>query len=154
MSTINKVILTGYVGKDPEVTVTEKGTVASMSLATNEFYKDSSGERKKITDWHRVVAWKGGADLIKKYVRKGSLVGVIGALKTRAFTDKQGNKRSITEVRMDELIFFPKAGQDSHVDTTTQETEAPKKKSTQPKEKASDNLVEVPSQDDEDELPF
>jgi len=96
---INKVILVGNLGQDPEVRHLESGSVvAKFSLATNERYKDKSGEVKTITEWHDVVVWRGLAELAERLLTKGKLVYVEGKLNHRKWQDKDGNNRKTTEV--------------------------------------------------------
>jgi single-strand DNA-binding protein len=98
MSGINKVILVGHLGKDPEVRHLDGGvSVASFPLATSEtFTKD--GKKVEQTEWHNIVMWRGLADIAAKYLQKGKLVYIEGKLRTRSFEDKEGNKRYTTEV--------------------------------------------------------
>ncbi len=98
MSGINKVILVGHLGKDPEVRHLDGGvSVASFPLATSEtFTKD--GKKVEQTEWHNIVMWRGLADIASKYLQKGKLVYIEGKLRTRSFEDKEGNKRYTTEV--------------------------------------------------------
>lgn len=101
MSSVNKVMLVGNVGKDPEIRRTQDGTpVASFSVATSEKWKDkSSGERKERTEWHNVVVFNEQlAGVVENYVKKGAKVYVEGALQTRKWTDKNGQDRYSTEV--------------------------------------------------------
>lgn len=112
---VNKVILIGNLGKDPEVRRLENGAiVASFSIATSETYTDrTTGERKDNTDWHNIVVWRGLAEVVEKYVRKGQKVYVEGKLKTRSWTDQAGATRYTTEVVADELtILTPRNDQD------------------------------------------
>lgn len=96
---INKVILVGNLGADPEVRTLENGTkVAKLSVATNENYQDKSGEWKKITEWHNVVAWRGLAERAENYLKKGGMVYVEGKLTTRKWQDQNGNDRYSTDV--------------------------------------------------------
>jgi len=98
---VNKVILVGNLGRDPEIRTTQDGTkVANLSLATSETWRDkNSGERKERTEWHRVVVFNDRlVDVIEKYVRKGSKLYLEGALQTRKWTDKEGQERYSTEV--------------------------------------------------------
>lgn len=96
---INKVTLIGNLGSDPEVRHLESGTVvAKFSVATNENYKDKSGEWQKITQWHDVVAWRGLAEYSERSLKKGSLAYVEGKLTHRKWQDKEGNDRYTTEV--------------------------------------------------------
>ena len=98
---VNKVILIGNLGRDPEIRSTNDGTrVANLSLATSESWKDkATGERKERTEWHRVVVFNDRlVDIIEKYLKKGSKVYLEGALQTRKWTDKEGQERYTTEV--------------------------------------------------------
>lgn len=105
---VNKVILIGNLGKDPEVRHLENGAVvANFSIATSESYTDkSSGERKEVTDWHDIVVWRGLAEVVEKYVKKGYKVYVEGKLKKRSWQDKEGNTRYTTEIIADELSIL------------------------------------------------
>lgn len=101
MRCVNKVILVGYVGRDPEIRVTQSGVkIASFSVATGEQWKDkATGERKESTTWHNIVVFNEGlASVIEKYVKKGTALYVEGAQKTRKYTDKSGIDRWTTEV--------------------------------------------------------
>jgi single-strand DNA-binding protein len=100
MAGINKVILVGNLGKDPEVRYLEGGTaVANFPIATSETYKDrSSGEKKTITEWHNIVVWRGLAEIAEKYLKKGNQVYIEGKLRTRQWQDKDGSNRYTTEV--------------------------------------------------------
>ncbi len=96
---INKVTLIGHLGKDPELRTLENGaSVARFSVATNESYKDKSGEWQTITEWHNVVAWRNLASRAERDLKKGSLVYVEGKLTTRKWQDKEGNDRYNTDV--------------------------------------------------------
>jgi single-strand DNA-binding protein len=110
---VNKVILIGNLGKDPDVRRLENGAVvASFPLATSENYTDKqSGEKKEITDWHDIVLWRGLAEVADKYLRKGSKIYVEGKLKKRSWTDKEGQMRYATEVVGDELTILTRAEQ-------------------------------------------
>ena len=101
MASVNKVILIGNLGRDPEVRYTAGGTpVANFTMATTERWSDpSSGERKEKTEWHRVVVWGKQAEIAGEFLRKGRQVYVEGSLQTREWTDRDGNKRQTTEVR-------------------------------------------------------
>ena len=102
---INKVILVGNVGGDPEVRTTESGVkVARIRLATSERYTDKqSGERKELTEWHTITLWRGLADIVDRYVHKGSQLYIEGRLRTREWTDKDNIKRYTTEILADEM---------------------------------------------------
>lgn len=97
---VNKVILVGNVGKDPEIRHTQDGkAIANLSLATSESWKDKSGERKERTEWHRIVIFNEGiAKVVEQYVKKGTTLYVEGQLQTRKWTDKDGVEKYSTEV--------------------------------------------------------
>jgi single-strand DNA-binding protein len=96
-----KVIVVGRLGRDPESRQAGGSTVANFSVATDETYKDKSGERQKKTEWHKVVVWGKQAEIAQQYLRKGLLVLVEGKLETREWEDKSGNKQRTTEIRCD-----------------------------------------------------
>jgi single-strand DNA-binding protein len=99
MASVNKVILVGNVGRDPELRYTQSGQpVASFSVATNERFKDRDGNWKDRTEWHRIVAWARLAEICGEYLRKGSQVYIEGRIQTRDWEDKEGNKRQTTEI--------------------------------------------------------
>lgn len=98
MSGINKVILVGHLGKDPEVRYLEGGvSVTSFPLATSEMF-NKDGQKVEQTEWHNIVMWRGLADVAAKFLQKGKLVYIEGKLRTRSFEDKEGVKKYITEV--------------------------------------------------------
>lgn len=104
---VNKVILIGNVGKDPDVRHLDSGvTVARFSLATNETYTDKSGKKVTQTEWHNIVVWRGLADVAEKYVRTGKLLFVEGRIKTSSYEDKEGNKKYTTEILCDNFRFL------------------------------------------------
>ena len=97
---LNKVMLIGNLGRDPEVRFTQGGTpVANFTLATNERWTDQSGEKQERTEWHRIVVWGKQAEIAGEYLRKGRQIFVEGSLQTRDWTDKEGNKRYTTEIK-------------------------------------------------------
>ncbi len=112
MGSINKVILIGNLGADPDVRVTTSGqTVANMRLATTERYKDRDGNWQDKTEWHSIVAWGRQAELARDYLRRGRQIYVEGSLQTREYTDKDGVKRWKTEVRANQIVFLgPREG--------------------------------------------
>lgn len=109
MRGVNRVMLIGNLGKDPDIQFLEGNIgVAKFSLATTETYKDRSGKLISQTEWHTVVLWRGLAELAQKYLHRGSLVYIEGRLKTRSWEDKEGNKKFATEVVGDNLIMLDK----------------------------------------------
>ena len=122
---VNKVILVGNTGKDPEIRHLDKGVaVASFSLATSETYKNKNGEKVSNTEWHNLVLWRGLAEFAEKYVKKGTQLYVEGKLRTRSWDDKEGNKRYTTEVVADvvQLLGRKTESDNNHSDVTTNES--------------------------------
>lgn len=120
MSGINKVILVGHLGKDPEVRHLDGGvTIASFPLATSETY-NKDGRKIEQTEWHNIVMWRGLADIASKYLQKGKLVYIEGKLRTRSFEDKEGHKKYTTEVVAENFTMlgrksdFEGQGENSH----------------------------------------
>ncbi|HLV40914.1 MAG TPA: single-stranded DNA-binding protein [Brumimicrobium sp.] len=105
---VNKVILIGNLGKDPEIRVLENGTkLARFPIATSESYTDkTTGERRSITDWHNIVIWRGLADVVEKYLKKGQKVYIEGKLKTRSWQDEAGITKYSTEVVADNMTML------------------------------------------------
>lgn len=107
MNGVNQATLLGNVGADPEVRHTQGGTtVANIRMATSESYKDKdTGERKEVTEWHTVTMWGALADVVEKYVKKGSKLYIQGKLKTRKWTDKEGRDRYSTEIIAETMVM-------------------------------------------------
>ena len=104
---INKVILVGNLGQDPELRYTGSGTaVCNMRLATNESYKDANGDWVERTEWHSIVAWSRLAEICNEYLRKGSQVYFEGSLQTRSYEDRDGNTRYTTEIKAREMMML------------------------------------------------
>jgi single-strand DNA-binding protein len=107
MAGVNKVILVGNLGKDPEVKYLDNGVaVANFSLATTEKYKNKEGEKVSQTEWHNIVLWRGLAEVAEKYLKKGASVYVEGKIKTRKWEDKDGNTRYNTEILADNMTML------------------------------------------------
>lgn len=107
MAGINKAILIGHLGKDPEIRTIDNGRkVAQFTLATTETYKDKNGERVDQTEWHNIVFWGAICDVIEKYLRKGSQIYVEGKIRNRSYEDKEGNKRYISEIIGDKMTML------------------------------------------------
>ena len=113
---LNKVMLIGNVGNDPEIRYLDpnpqgpqgNAKVASFRLATTERFRDRNGDVRENTEWHNVVAWRSSADLVEKFIHKGSQIYVEGKLRTRQWTDQQGNKRYTTEINADNIQLLGK----------------------------------------------
>lgn len=146
---INKVILLGRVGKDPEVKQFDNGSVANFTIATDDSYKDKSGQKVERTDWHNIVVGSAGlVEVVSKYVKKGDLLYVEGKVKTRE-VEKDGVKRYFTEVRVETLKMMPK-GQNSGANNSSNDN-APEQKSMSSAPNA-DFVSDAVSMDDD--LPF
>ena len=145
---VNKVILIGHVGKDPEVRYLDSNTpVANFTLATSETYKNRNGEKVKNTEWHNIVLWRGLAQIAEKYVKKGTMLYIEGRIRTRSWDDKDGNKRYTTEIIGDNLQMLSRKG-DETGDNFSQ--------SAPSSDNYSDTSYDSPSveNDDVDDLPF
>ncbi|MAP01626.1 MAG: single-stranded DNA-binding protein [Flavobacteriales bacterium] len=156
-SSVNKVILIGNLGKDPEVRHLESGVgVANFSLATSETYKDrKTGERVSQTEWHNVVLWRGLADVAEKYLKKGDKIYIEGKLRTRSWQDQQGNNRYTTEIIADNMTMLGKATDRNTVDSESSNTPQPKENTSNSENKTEKLSEEFSSPEDEnDDLPF
>jgi len=123
---VNKVFLLGSLGKDPMIKTTPSGAkVANFSMATNETYKDSSGERQKKTEWHNVVLWRGLAEVAEKYLHKGSQVFIEGKLTTRSWEKPDGTKVYTTEIVGDNMQMVGKREGSSQPETPASYQENP-----------------------------
>ena len=107
MASINKVILVGHLGRDPEMRYTPSGApVANFTLATNDVWTDKAGQKQERTEWHRIVVWGKTAEIAGQYLSKGKQVYVEGSLQTREWNDRDGNKRQTTEIRAQRVIML------------------------------------------------
>ena len=143
---VNKVILIGNVGRDPEIRHLDQGvSVANFTLATSESYTAKNGEKVTTTEWHNIVVWRGLAKVVEQYVKKGDKLFIEGRIRTRSWDDKDGNKRYTTEIYADnlEMLGTPRSASDNSVAQTT----------SQPV--ATMNQVNEPEfSPEEDDLPF
>lgn len=143
MRGLNKAMLIGNVGKDPEVQSFESGRKrATFSIATSEKYRDKNGVDQTITDWHNIVVWGPQADVVEKYVRRGMPIFVEGRIKTREYEAQDGQKKRITEILADNFSML--GGRQD--DTSSQEINKP---TPPPETNASDTSVDIA-----DDLPF
>src|SRR2546425_2062277 len=110
---VNKVILVGRLGRDPELKYTASGTpFCRFSIATDEGWTDkTSGERQERTEWHNIVVWDRLAEICNQYLTKGRLVYIEGSLQTREWDDQEGNKRKTTEIRARDMVMLGSAGE-------------------------------------------
>lgn len=143
---VNKVILVGNVGKDPEVRHLEGGVaVARFPLATNETYTDKSGQKVTQTEWHNIVVWRNQAEIVEKYVKSGKLLYVEGRLRTNTYEDKEtGTKKYFTEIHCTNFRFLgPPSDSQPPIDKVVKDSEG--RNLTEP---------EPPMPEPEDDLPF
>ncbi len=144
MSGVNKVILLGNLGRDPEIRNLESGAkVASFSLATNRSYKGQDGKRVDETEWHNVVLWGNLADLAEKFLAKGRQVYIEGRIKTRQWEDKEGQKRYTTEIVGENMTFI--GGRDEQRDRPPMPTD---------EDTTNTSSSDDQSQHEGDDLPF
>jgi len=116
MSGVNKVILVGHLGNDPEIRYTQSGTpVGNFRLATTERWVNKNGERGERTEWHRVVVWGKLAEICSEYLQKGKQIYIEGRLQTRQWQDKDGNSRYTTEVNANNMVMLGKPGDRAEV---------------------------------------
>jgi single-strand DNA-binding protein len=172
---VNKVILVGNVGKDPEIRYLEGGTaVCSFPLATSESYRNRDGEKITNTEWHNVVLWRGLAEIAERYVKKGTQLYIEGRIRTRSWDDKEGNKRYTTEIIADNMQMLGRKPDDAtQMDRQTQRSStgtvgdesAKQDKKTPQTSSDTNNTVEEapgdseytgsgPKPDESDDLPF
>lgn len=104
----NKVQLIGHVGQEPEVKTINNKKVANITLATNDYFYNEKGDKVEQTEWHRVVAWGKPAEIIEKFVTKGKEIAIEGKLTHRSYDDKDGTKRYISEVLVNEILLLGK----------------------------------------------
>lgn len=145
---VNKVILIGNVGNDPEIRHLEAGTpVANFRLATSETYTNRNGERITQTEWHNIVLWRGLAEVAEKYVKKGSQLYIEGRIRTRSWEDREGNKRFTTEIVADVMQLL---GRKSDFQESSQSGETSKPSSEESSSSENDDIAPEP----DDDLPF
>lgn len=152
---INKAILIGNLGKDPEVRRLESGAVVcSFPIATSETYKDKSGQKVTKTEWHNIVMWRGLAEIAEKYLKKGSSVYIEGKIRTRSWEDQENNMRYTTEIVADQMTMLGGRNENQESDNTNSFSSGNSNQGN------SNNTASVADQndfaagDDEDDLPF
>ncbi|MFD2512714.1 single-stranded DNA-binding protein [Pontibacter locisalis] len=152
MASVNKVILIGNLGKDPEVRHLEGGVaVARFPLATSESYKDKNGQKQEKTEWHNIVLWRGLAEVAEKYLRKGQSVFIEGKIRTSQYQDKEGNQRYSTEIVADNMTMLGGRSDSGNGSSGYQESSA----STNTGESSySGGSKSVAQNDEPDDLPF
>lgn len=168
---VNKVILVGNVGKDPETRYLDESTaISKFPLATSETYKNRSGERVSNTEWHNIVLWRGLAQVAEKYVKKGTQLYIEGRIKTRSYDDADGNKKYITEIVGDQMQMLSRrpddegqGGQDSSYsqggqqEAGTRPAQGPSEEQKSPPDQGGTGSPDAPfdgAEEGPDDLPF
>jgi len=144
-NSVNKVILIGRLGKDPEIRYTQGGNaVANFSLATDESYKNNDGEKVKRVEWHSIVVWGNSVEnFVQPYIHKGDLVYLEGKLQTRSWDDKDGNKKYTTEINVTDIKGLVTSGNsDAQPKPQTKTTNKPQTRQA------------APAEDDSSDIPF
>ena len=141
---VNKVILVGNLGKDPEVRYLDSGVaVANFTLATTENYKNKQGERVSQTEWHNIVLWRGLAEVAEKWLKKGSSIYVEGKIRNRKWEDKDGNTRYNTEVLADNMTMLGSRNSSTELNSNVDNSN-----------NSSEKLLNSNELDNSDDLPF
>ncbi|MBH69899.1 MAG: single-stranded DNA-binding protein [Flavobacteriales bacterium] len=144
MAGVNKVILVGNLGKDPEVRYLDSGVaVANFTLATTENYKNKQGERVSQTEWHNIVLWRGLAEVAEKWLKKGSSIYVEGKIRNRKWEDKDGNTRYNTEVLADNMTMLGSRNSSTELNSNVDNSN-----------NSSEKLLNSNELDNSDDLPF
>ena len=152
MAGVNKVILVGHLGRDPELRYTQNGqAVANFSLATSESYSKRDGEREDRTEWHRIVAWGRLAEICGEYLSKGRQIYIEGRIQTREWEDREGEKRRTTEIVAREMQMLGRRGEtNTSYDDSGTTASGPSASSTTPSSTAADAGTPPP----DDDIPF
>ena len=150
---LNKVLLIGNVGKDPEIRHLQGGaSVATITLATSERYKDRNGESREVTEWHTIIAWRQLADLAENYIRKGTQIFVEGRIRSRSWDDQNGQKRYVTEIQADSIQLLGRRGDSAGAPAQPQQ--APQPQHSQPQQTTPIVNPADLNDDGSDDLPF
>ena len=150
---LNKVLLIGNVGKDPEIRHLQGGaSVATITLATSERYKDRNGESREVTEWHTIIAWRQLADLAENYIRKGTQIFVEGRIRSRSWDDQNGQKRYVTEIQADSIQLLGRRG--DNAGAPAQPQQAPQPQHSQPQQTTPIVNPSDLNDDGSDDLPF
>jgi single-strand DNA-binding protein len=155
---VNKVILVGRLGKDPELKYTPSGTaVVGFTLATDERYKDKEGNPQTKTEWHNIVAWRQLAEICGKFLHKGKQVYIEGKIQTRSYDDRDGNKKYITEIVADQMQMLGNkddSQQASGQQSQPQQSQQRPQQQSRPPEQTQGGSFGEPAFDQDTEIPF
>ncbi len=152
---VNKAILVGFVGIDPDVRYLDSGTaVCNFRMATSETYKNKNGELVTSTEWHNIVLWRRLAEIAEKYVKKGSQLYIEGRIRTRSWDDRDGNKRYTTEIVGDNMQMLGKPSSDYSASPDDQERSVTPSENTNNSSENTSNENLSENQGSSDDLPF
>ena len=153
---VNKVILVGRLGRDPEVKYTPSGApVAKFSLATDESFKDKTGEKQERTEWHNIVAWNKLAEICGEYLTKGKLVFIEGSIRSRQWQDQSGNKRTSYEIIANQMQMLGSRGDSERPPGGSMDRPAPERHAPPPSSLPSEPVAPPPESEISDEdIPF
>lgn len=156
---VNKVILVGNVGKDPETRYLDEGvSVSKFPLATSEVYRNKDGEKVTTTEWHNVVLWRGLAQVAEKYVKKGTQLYIEGRIRTRSYDDRDGNKRYITEIVADNMQMLGRkaedAGSEQQASTDYQQNNSQSQAAMNEEKPGGETNDQFDPENEPDDLPF
>ena len=156
MAGINKVILVGNLGRDPEMRYTQNGVaVCSFSLATSETYRDrTSGEKVTQTEWHNIILWRGLAETAEKYLRKGSSVYIDGKIRTRKWEDQQGQTRYTSEIIADTMQMLDRRDSSAAASQAAAQPAATQEKPADAPAATQEQTADAPAAPEPDDLPF
>ena len=154
MANLNKVLLIGRLGQDPEIKNAGSTSVANFSIATNENWTDKSGEKQERTEWHNIVAWDKLADLAGNYLHKGSNIYCEGKLQTRSWESQEGEKKYRTEVVIHQLQFLDKREERSEPEERQFEREEPQPKQTNDQSNIERIQSNFQGAEKKDDIPF
>ncbi|BBP03324.1 single-stranded DNA-binding protein [Sulfuriferula plumbiphila] len=155
MASVNKVILVGNLGKDPEVRYAPSGdAIANVTLATTENWKDKNGEKQEKTEWHRVSFFGKTAEVVGQYLKKGSQVYVEGRIQTRKWTDKEGQERYTTEIVADKMQMLGGRSGSASMDSDSGESRRPAAARPAPASNSAAKSGGTSFDDMEDDIPF
>lgn len=151
---VNKVILVGNLGKDPELRYTPSGAaVATFSLATTERFKDRNGQMQERTEWHNIVCWRNLAEICGKYLHKGKQVYIEGRIQSRSYDDREGNKKYITEIVADQMQMLGRAGEDAGAGRESRPPRPQQQQAARESAPAYEDFADPPFNPDDD-IPF
>ena len=152
MAGVNKVILVGHLGRDPELRYTQSGqAVANFTLATSESYSKRDGEREERTEWHRIVAWGRLAEICAEYLSKGRQIYIEGRIQTREWEDREGEKRRTTEIVAREMQMLGRRGE---TNTSYNDSQAPATDTPATDTPATSTTADPSTPPPDDDIPF